>query len=47
MKAPAACTEAAVSRMYGGIHFRPAVENGIVQGRQAGELVIQRLKTEP
>jgi hypothetical protein len=43
----AACNEAAVSRMYGGIHFRPAVENGMVQGRQVGELVIRKLKMEP
>jgi hypothetical protein len=43
----AACNEAAVSRMYGGIHFRPAVENGMVQGRQVGELVIRNLKMEP
>jgi hypothetical protein len=42
----AACNEAAVSRMYGGIHFRPAVENGMVQGRQVGELVIGKLKME-
>ncbi len=43
----AASEEAALSRMYGGIHFRPAVENGIVQGRMVGELVIRKLKMEP
>lgn len=43
----AACEEAAVSRMYGGIHFRPAVENGMVQGRLTGEKVIAKLKMEP
>lgn len=43
----AASEEAAVSRLYGGIHFRPAVDNGIVQGRMVGELVVKRLKMEP
>jgi hypothetical protein len=31
--------EAAVSRLYGGIHFRPAIEAGLVQGRCIGEAV--------
>lgn len=42
-----ASEEAAVSRLYGGIHFRPAVDNGIEQGRLVGELVAKRLKMEP
>ena len=29
----AAAEEAAISRLYGGIHFRPAIENGQAQGR--------------
>ncbi len=29
----AAADEAAISRLYGGIHFRPAIENGQAQGR--------------
>ncbi len=29
----AAANEAAISRLYGGIHFRPAIENGQAQGR--------------
>jgi hypothetical protein len=28
-----AANEAAMSRLYGGIHFRPAIENGQDQGR--------------
>ena len=28
-----AANEAAISRLYGGIHFRPAIENGQAQGR--------------
>lgn len=40
----AAAQEAAISRMYGGIHYRAAVENGIGQGFQVGNLVNERLK---
>ncbi len=36
----AAATEAAISRIYGGIHFRAAVENGIDQGRCVGRNVL-------
>ena len=39
----AAAEEAAISRMYGGIHYRAAVENGIDQGRSVGNLVIDKL----
>ena len=39
----AAAAEAAISRMYGGIHFRPAIDNGVVMGRQVGTLVNQRI----
>jgi hypothetical protein len=39
-----ACDEAAISRLYGGIHYRPAIENGQTQGRQVGEIVLQKLK---
>jgi hypothetical protein len=38
-----AAEEAAVSRLYGGIHFRAAIENGLEQGRCIGEKVV-RLK---
>ncbi len=40
----AAAQEAAISRMYGGIHYRAAVENGINQGIQVGNLVNEKLK---
>ena len=40
----AAAQEAAISRMYGGIHYRAAVEVGIGQGIKVGNLVNQRLK---
>jgi hypothetical protein len=31
--------EAAISRLYGGIHFRPAIEHGLEQGRCVGRAV--------
>lgn len=40
-----ASNEAGMSRMYGGIHFRPANEFGAQQGREVGQLVASRLKT--
>jgi len=40
-----ASEEAAVSRMYGGIHYRPAVENGTLEGRALGNYVLQKIKT--
>ncbi|WP_224999325.1 vanadium-dependent haloperoxidase [Cesiribacter sp. SM1] len=41
-----AADEAAISRLYGGIHYRPAITNGVVQGRAVGELAVQRIKTQ-
>ena len=35
----AAAEEAAISRMYGGIHFRAAIERGLDQGRCVGQYV--------
>lgn len=40
-----AAAEAAISRLYGGIHYRVAVEEGVVQGRKVGNLVVARIKT--
>ncbi|MFN8529250.1 MAG: vanadium-dependent haloperoxidase [Anaerolineae bacterium] len=42
-----AATEAAISRMYGGIHFRAAVENGMRQGRCVAERVFDRIVLNP
>ena len=39
-----AANEAAVSRLYGGIHFRSAIERGLDQGRCIGAYVV-KLKT--
>ncbi len=33
----AAAEEAAISRLYGGIHYRAAIENGVTQGRCVGQ----------
>lgn len=40
-----ASEEAAISRMYGGIHYRPAIEEGVVQGRKVGNWVVANLRT--
>lgn len=37
-----ASKEAAISRLYGGIHFRDAIENGVKEGEQIGIFVISR-----
>lgn len=42
----AAAQEAAISRMYGGIHYRPAVENGIVEGSALGNFLMTKIKTK-
>lgn len=40
-----ASEEAAISRLYGGIHYRPAIENGIVEGRALGSYIRKKIKT--
>lgn len=39
-----AADEAAISRMYGGIHYRAAIEVGVKQGRDLGDFVVTKLK---
>jgi len=41
-----ASSEAAISRLYGGIHYRPAIEDGVTQGRKVGKLAAKRLGLE-
>ena len=41
----AAAAEAAISRLYAGIHFRRAIEEGAMQGRRVGEHVARRIRT--
>jgi hypothetical protein len=40
-----AAAEAAISRLYGGIHYRRAIEQGVVQGSRVGAHVVQRVRT--
>ncbi|WP_245990968.1 vanadium-dependent haloperoxidase [Hymenobacter rubripertinctus] len=40
-----AAAEAAISRLYGGIHFRDAITQGQDQGRQVGQLALRVLFT--
>ncbi len=41
----AASEEAAASRLYGGIHYRPAIDNGVTQGEQVGNHVLEQVTT--
>ncbi|WP_434479742.1 vanadium-dependent haloperoxidase [Gemmatimonas sp.] len=43
----AAANEAAISRLYGGIHYRQAIEDGQRQGKQVGLNVVARVITKP
>jgi hypothetical protein len=40
-----ASNEAALSRLYGGIHYRPAIDKGVEQGRNVGLYVISTVST--
>ena len=40
-----AADEAAVSRIYGGIHYPMGIENGVPQGRHVAKLVLAALRT--
>ncbi len=41
-----AALEASISRLYGGIHFTDALDNGRLQGEQVGKWVIKKLMTK-
>ena len=34
-----AADEAAISRLYGGIHYRMAIEHGVIQGERVGSYI--------
>lgn len=38
-----ASEEAAISRLYGGIHYRPAIEDGVTQGRALGRYILENI----
>ena len=40
----AAAEEAAVSRFYGGIHYKAAIEGGLVCGRQIGQWILSSIR---
>jgi hypothetical protein len=40
-----AAAEAAISRLYGGIHYRMGIEHGVTQGRDLGQNVVARVRT--
>ena len=42
-----ASEEAAISRLYGGIHYMPAITEGVKQGKLVGNHIINNLKTGP
>lgn len=39
-----AAKEAAISRFYGGIHYRTAINTGLTEGKAIGEFVMKKLK---
>jgi hypothetical protein len=41
----AASDEAAISRMYGGIHYLPACQVGITEGKEIGSFILAKIKT--
>ncbi len=40
----AACQEAAISRLYGGIHYQPAITNGVEQGKKIGNHILNTIR---
>ena len=40
-----ASEEAAISRLYGGIHYMMAIENGVSQGEKVGNCVVKNVQT--
>ncbi len=38
-----ASEEAAISRLYGGIHYRPAIDYGVAQGENVGNFIVDNL----
>ena len=40
-----ASEEAAISRLYGGIHYLMAIEEGVAQGQQVGAYIVEKIQT--
>ena len=41
-----ASQEAAISRLYGGIHYKPAIEKGVKQGQDVARFVLEKIDIE-
>ncbi len=41
-----ASEEAAISRLYGGIHYMPAIKDGVIQGEKVGNYIIEKIRTK-
>lgn len=41
----AASEEAAISRLYGGIHYMMAIEEGVKQGENVGKFIVNKIQT--
>lgn len=41
-----ASEEAAISRLYGGIHYMMAIEEGVNQGQEVGRYVVEKIQTK-
>jgi hypothetical protein len=41
-----AAEEAAISRLYGGIHYMMAIEEGVIQGDQIGKYIVEKLTSQ-
>jgi hypothetical protein len=39
-----AADEASMSRLYGGIHYKPAIINGVEQGKKIGNFILTKVK---
>ncbi len=39
-----ASEEAAISRLYGGIHYRPAIDYGVEQGEKIGKFIVENIE---
>lgn len=40
-----AAQEAAISRLYGGIHYRPAIDHGVTEGSALGNFIMDKIRT--
>lgn len=41
-----ASDEAAISRLYGGIHYSMAIDEGVAQGQKVGEYIVKNIQTK-